>query len=88
MQYYKCECGFGSKCGGVDEEAIIRHIRESHDIDIKKGYTGNSVSAGSHYFHCNDCPRANGHGRLLGTFDRVRDHLETSHGVYGMIENF
>jgi hypothetical protein len=70
---------------GVDEEATIRHIRESHDmygLTLKK----DCIVVVTISIATIDCPRVNGHGCLLGTFDRALDHLETSHdGVYGMI---
>ena len=53
--------------------AIINHVRGYHGIDVKNG--------NSHYAHCNDCPRTNGHGRRLSSEEAVIDHLLEDHGV-------
>jgi len=53
---------------GASEESIINHIRGTHNIDINKG--------NSHYAHCHDCEKSNGHGRRLSSFGNMLVHLE------------
>ena len=52
---------------------LLNHISGKHCVEVKAGNI--------HFAHCNSCPRTNGHGRRLSSFEIVRDHLWNQHGI-------
>eukprot|EP00798_Chlamydomonas_sp_ICE-L_P028773 gene28773-31956_t len=74
MALYECDCGFGSRKGAT-EQSILEHVRGKHDLDVRLG--------NCHFAHCNEvtCTRSNGHGRRLGSWYALFQHLENRHYV-------
>ena len=73
-----CKCGECKNKIFSEPYQLAQHISDCHGINVFVTRTDESLP---HWGYCNDCPKTNGHGRRMGNFRQLKEHLEGSHNI-------